>query len=343
MILGPFPPPFGGVSVHISRLKHMLETQYDIDVIDESKVAKPGVVHLQSFKLLPYLKRMFAADIVHIQSGHYFLRTLHFVVAKLLRKKVIVSLHSYAIDKKGNLEKKIDLLIVKNSDKVICVNREIRDRFSYKHTVVREAFLPPVLKHEDALPATLENWIMRKKADGQLICCGNAWRLVNYNQQDLYGLDLFVEIAKQCRENDMNVCFVFTISDQNGDISIEKYQKYIEDNDLKDIFYLYTQPVSFVRIIRLCDVVIRPTNTDGDALTIREGLYYHKHVIASDVVERPQNTILFKNRSVSSLFSRLREIYELMEAENEKGIDTGLHINEDTHQYKKFYMQEVYN
>jgi hypothetical protein len=51
--------------------------------------------------------------------------------------------------------------------------------------------------------------------------------------------------------------------------------------------------------------VLRTTNTDGDAISIREALDLNKIVIASDVVKRPQGVKLFKTRDVNSLVTTI--------------------------------------
>ena len=43
----------------------------------------------------------------------------------------------------------------------------------------------------------------------------------------------------------------------------------------------------FIPVLRLTDVLLKPTNTDGDAISVREALYLGVPVVASDVVERP--------------------------------------------------------
>lgn len=54
----------------------------------------------------------------------------------------------------------------------------------------------------------------------------------------------------------------------------------------------------------MCDMFIRPTNTDGDALSIREALTLKKPAIASNVCKRPEGTVLFENRNIDDLYSK---------------------------------------
>jgi hypothetical protein len=42
------------------------------------------------------------------------------------------------------------------------------------------------------------------------------------------------------------------------------------------------------------NVFLRPTKSDGDALSVRESLFLHKPVIASDAVPRPAGAIAYK-------------------------------------------------
>ena len=68
--------------------------------------------------------------------------------------------------------------------------------------------------------------------------------------------------------------------------------------------------LSFVKLIKYSDLVLRPTCTDGDALTVREALFLGKPVIASDIVSRPEGTILFKNRDYESMAGKVIEVLD---------------------------------
>lgn len=41
-------------------------------------------------------------------------------------------------------------------------------------------------------------------------------------------------------------------------------------------------------------MIIRNTPTDGDSLSVKEALYLHKPILATDAVSRPKGVILFK-------------------------------------------------
>ena len=93
--------------------------------------------------------------------------------------------------------------------------------------------------------------------------------------------------------------------------------------------------MSFVRLINHSDIVLRTTNTDGDALTIREALYFGKTVIASDVIGRPSGTKLFKNRDVDSLI----EAISTLSANNDPKMKEHVSSMDD---YRNLYLN-IYN
>jgi hypothetical protein len=341
LLIGPYPPPYGGVSIHIRRLKGILNTFFEMQIIDESQIKKKNIVNARALWPFPYLRLIIKSDVVHIHSGHYIFRLLHFIVSKTFGKKIILTIHSYSEEKKGITEKYIDKNIMKRVSKVVFVSEELFNRFSLPNSFLKEAFLPPRLSEEENLPPEISNWISKKKKDEYLIACANAWRLDTYKNEDLYGLDLCVEAAKCCAKMGMKLAFIFIVSDKNGKLDINDYRKLILDYNLEDIFLLYDSPVSFVKLIVESDIVLRTTNTDGDALTIREGIFFCKKVIASDVVQRPQLTDLFKNRDPESLTETIKKTYEnIRNRSTHTKIDSPLF---DYTGYLNFYKDILYN
>jgi len=334
VIIGPMPPPHGRISIHINRLSYLLRSDYKITNIDESRLIKPDQFNVRSLNLLSYLKTIAAADIIHVHSGIVLFRFFHFIIAKLMGKSLIVTYHSFAKRKVTIWDK----LIVKYSNKIICVSKEIANKLNIHEKLVKEAFLPPNISSEIELPLALSTWIGEMRKQHYIICCANASKLASYNGDDLYGLDLCIESAKILKERQQKVAFIFVVSDKTGDINVNVYKENIKDSKLNGIFYICEEAVSFVRLIEKSDLVLRPTNTDGDALTIREGLFFNKAVIASDVVVRPKGVRLFQSRSAISLSKRIEEyIYD----STSNGLSSYTTGNE--YDYLDFYKVKVYS
>ncbi|MDT7828083.1 glycosyltransferase [Pricia sp. S334] len=343
LIIGPYPPPFGGVSVHIKRLITLLSANFEIIKIDESPHLKPTLFNLRSFNFLTYFKLVSKSNIIHIHSGHYLLRLLHFCTAKILNKKMIITVHAYEEKGKTFIEKYIDLFIFKQTGLVILVSEEISQKFNLKNFLIKNAFLPPNLQEEEPLQLTINNWLQDKKDKGYFICCSNASRLDICNNEDLYGLDICIEAAKLCKEKNIKIAFVFIVSDTTGRLSVKLYEDLIQKYNLGNLFFLHKFSISFISLVKQADIILRATNTDGDALTVREGLFLGKIVIASDVVKRPAGTYIFKNRDLNSLMKVINEVDS--DLKNNSGIlTTATDLPQfNASNYKDFYLNYVYN
>ncbi len=307
VLIGPIPPPFGGVSIHIQRLSLLLEDDFEIAFIDESHIIKSKYFNIRSWNFISYFRRIIHSDLLYIHSGKRLLKFFHLLVGSIFLKKIILTIHSYRST--NNLFiRYADELIYRLSNLIVIVNPDILENLSLPvaKCVIIQPFIPPKMEIEPFLPTFVDNWIQDRKTKGRTILCANAWQLATYKNEDLYGLDLLIEVAGQLFKQKISISFVFNVA------SIEKfkeiYLKYhsiIEKSEFKDDFLLINENLSFVKLIEKSDVVIRPTNTDGDALTIREALFLGKPIIASDVVRRPEGTILFRTRDESDLGEKI--------------------------------------
>lgn len=338
LLIGPYPPPYGGVSVHIKRLKSLLSGGFDVDIVDEGRNRKDGIFNLRSLNIGRYLRKVFAADIVHIHSGLFFFRAFHFSIARLFFKKTIITIHGYE-PRKGDKVRVLDSLILNNCNKVIFVTKELAAWFRIKKHLIKDAFLPPDLNDEQEIPGEVINWIEKKKLQGYSISIANAWRLDSHNNEDLYGLDLCIDAAKKLKARGIKAAFVFVVCDNAGVIKIDPYKQIINYEGMEDYFLLWEAPLSFVKLILKSDIVLRPTNTDGDALTVREGMFLGKTVIASDVVPRPRHTILFKNRDADSLAQTIADF----KMRGQNNTETSPETVDSIAYYKAYYNNNIYN
>ena len=343
LITGPLPPPAGGISIHIWRLKHLLENDFTIDFIDESKERKSNYFNIKSLNIFRYLKKIIASDVLFIHSGNKILKKLHIITGKLFGKKVIITLHGYGPRRKMPF-RAIDAAVFKLADKIILVNSEIYKKLSLPldKCVVKHAFLPPVMSEEPNLPEYINEQIKIAKEQNKILICANASRLDTHNNQDLYGLDICVETIRRLVNNSLPVYFIFTVSSlAKGENRFNEALSLIKKYKLENNFLLLNEKLSFVKLIESSDIVLRPTNTDGDALTVREALFLGKKVLASDIVERPEGTNLFKTRDIDSLEKQLESLI------NEKKSNAVKNLNEtsdnDSNSLKDFYSTLISN
>lgn len=306
LITGPAPQNIGGISIHIRRLIHLLMENFTFDFVDEGHQRFAGIFNLRSLNIPLYLTKVIHADIVHIHSGNFILRSFQIIVCRFLfRKYTVVTVHRDP-RREGNLI--ITKFLLSRCNKVIMVNKEGFDAVytpSVNKYFLLPAFLPPVMEEEPELPKDVSEWVTKKKEEeNACVLVSNAYKMVINHGEDLYGLDLCIDamIALQNKSKDRSFCLVFVIADNSEQKElVEQYRKKIQENGLSSHILIWEKPLSFVRLVQMSDIVLRTTNTDGDAISVREALYLGKQIIASDIVKRPEGTILFKNRDARDL------------------------------------------
>ncbi len=333
VIVGPYPPPYGGISIHIKRIRKYLEKDYiEYIIYNESRIVEYeniiNVKPISSYKKfifrIPFLKY----DILHFHSTDL---KIHMLLGcyRFFGKKILLTIHGECwfsqLAKLNLVDHYLILLSLRNIDKIICVNPRIKEGlldlgFDSKKIEVIPAFIPPTSDEIEIIQ--LPEFFHKIRHKHKFLVTANAFRISFYKNQDLYGIDLSIELMKLLIDNGYrDIGFIYVIPDIGDYDYFKKMQNLVKKYTLEDNFYFYTKPVAYPAVINMCNLFIRPTNTDGDALSIREALTLQKPTIASDVCTRPEGTIFFKNRNIDDLYIKTTETinnYEEYRAKIEK-------------------------
>ena len=118
-----------------------------------------------------------------------------------------------------------------------------------------------------------------------------------------------IELTAKLKNVYPNLGFVFALANEKVNTEyINKMHLRIKELNLEENFYFLTGQKELWPIFKKASLMIRPTNTDGDALSIREALYFKCPAIASDICDRPEGTILFKNRNLDDLCDKVKDV-----------------------------------
>lgn len=338
-MVGPFPPPYGGVSVHIYRLTNLLKDNFFFDFIDESPLKKKDYFNLRSFNFIKYFNKVRKTEILYIHSGSNIVRIFNLLIGRIFAKKIILVLHGFT-SKPPKFIFFSNGIIYRIANIILVVNNDIKEKLFLPESkcIIKEAFLPPNEKQEPELPENIHKLILESKINNKVIISANAFRLEQYNDEDLYGLDLCIEVAKRLVNKKIPFIFIFVVStiDQKPEI-FHKNKELINQLNLKEFFYLISQKLSFVKLMEQSDIIVRPTNTDGDSLTIREGLFLNKKVLTSDVVKRPEGVTLFKNRDLQDFQQKLESM--IKEKDLKKDILNDKKQFQLIEEFRRFYIE----
>ena len=297
LFIGPIMPPKGGVSVHIDRLAALLRDDYAVSFLDESRQVKDSVPNIRKMSPLTYLKTILRADVVHVHSFSGLLKLWHVLWSRLLLKRVVLTVHS--VMSSGLAANVLLTISSRLAHTVVAVSDKVSQSISARSKVL-PAFIPPA-QSELAVSPQVSEWIAAKQAEGRFVFASNAYRLEQYQGQDLYGLDLIIDafsqdpIARRC------ACVFVIGAPDDEPAALQTYQALIAQRGMGGFFLLHTKSENFAGVAAVSDGTIRATSYDGDALSIRESLHLGKLTIASDAAQRPEGTRTFKSRDAQSL------------------------------------------
>lgn len=316
-LFGIYPPPYGGVSIHIKRLQEKLSRK-NIEV----KVFSIGKKKFS--QCLIQMLKINSKEIIHshftgikgkIFIGYYSL---------FLKKKTVITIHGAGLTEQYNSLNIILKIIyrygLQNVSHIIVVNPTIRDEclklgVQDKKISVISPYINPIINQKDYenIDKGVWNFIERRKKERDIIITANG-NIRFYNNEDLYGVDLMIELIKRLREKNYKTSLIFALlgyeqQSEKERIYFENLLNRIKEYSLGEFIYFYkVKNTEYYPILEKSNIFIRPTNTDGDAISLREGLYLKKICIASDVVIRPNKVILFKSRDIEDLLFKVENI-----------------------------------
>jgi hypothetical protein len=126
---------------------------------------------------------------------------------------------------------------------------------------------------------------------------------------DLYGFDHLVELTQRLRPAYPAIGTVICFADHRpaDEGYVEQLRASARARGVESNILFATEGGALLPVLDRTSVFIRPTNTDGDANSLREALALSVPAVASDVVERPEGTVLFRTRDLDDLTAQVRD------------------------------------
>ncbi len=317
-IIGPYPPPYGGVSIHVQRMHYILqERNVDHTVYTKIDPERPDLVDI-SRKENWWLKYFFTAkeNIIHFHNFDWREGVLSILMG-FRGKKVILTIHGEKFNDEINqsiwFKRKIFIWSLKNVDTVIAVNPKIKDLIISlgarpERVECIPAFITPIARDEDIAGIPQQAWAFINSH--KPIVSANASKIVFYNNEDLYGIDMCIDLCANLKNNYPQIGFVFCLPEVGDYEYLEQMKQKIKEKGIENNFLLQTKPCQMYPIIMKSDIFVRPTNTDGDAVSLREALCFKIPSIASDVVSRPEGVVIFRSRDTNDFTSKVKDVLD---------------------------------
>lgn len=305
-LVGKIPPPIGGVTMHTQRLSYWLSK---INGLSVTHIAPKFLSMIAFFGKMLLLRRK--SSVVHCQISSVWGALVVVFILRLSRSraKLVYSLHSefWIPDnaKKNTLRGWGGRHILANTSLIIADNKNIQEAaLAYASNVcVQSPFLPPINR---LLSQSLSSYLDLPELVAPVIVF-NAYRLVyRPDGRDVYGLDILLDAFGKIDFNATLILLIPVLGDD--DLSkIASILKFIPRNLNKDRIYLVSRvDIEGWQVIAKADVFVRPTITDGDALSVRESLYYGVPAVVSDCTARPPGVITFKTGDADDLAEKIK-------------------------------------
>lgn len=298
LLLGEYPPPIGGVTMHIKRFfdRYKKSDEIELTLLDIKK--RKVYSGNQTFSSGLSILKIMSADIVHIHLSNNIKIFIAFLF-KLFGKKVVYTHHNIRIN--NMMLFRFFMLFV---DKLILVNdKDIPENVKKYNYALIPAFLPATVS--TPLPVSVIN----KLRDYKYIISTNCFKMTFINGKDLYGFDLCVKAFGSLVEYNKIKNSLLVLVDPSGTSTeyVHKLIKTFKKNNNCSILFINNM-IDFNELSKRSTMVVRATRSDGDSLTIREALFLQKPVIASDVAYRAKGTILFENENNDDLANKILDV-----------------------------------
>lgn len=321
-IIGSYPPPYGGVAVHVHRLCALLD-QRGVDYVVYNATSDAGdgrrihgVYSKRREWLIKYL--LFGKEpVVYMMSGRLSAWVMSAMAAAWRGKRVLLRLRNSALPdwvKQSSWKRFWCRYALRRMSAVICVSQALADSaialgVDASRVHHSPGFLPPAnpTDRADVNPAV---WSFIERHRPILSANGKVdW----YQGVDLYALDHLVELAGRLKPDFPSLGLVICFWDHHSqdEAYLDKLRQRAVELGVADNILFNTQSGQFVPVIHASDVFLRPTNTDGDANSVREALYLGVPAVASDAVARPAGSIVFRTRDIDDLERRVRGVLTL--------------------------------
>ena len=318
-IIGSYPPPQGGVTTHILRLRDLLD-RADVDYMIYNTVSASSdgdrVVSVRSFRLLWMLWYIFFGKVpcVYVVSQ----RLLGWLAAAAMQqwhgRTVAIRLQNAKLleyVRIGGWRRTLSRYALCRVSAVVCVNQELVAAMQSigvdrRRIHMFPGFLPPVVSERDSAQVSPEVWRFSRARSPLVVANG---KVATWRGEDLYGLDLLVCLAERLKGEfpDLGIVVCFWDHPAKDQARLEQLIALAKAKGVEQNIFFNTAAGPFLPVLERADLLVRPTITDGDANSVREALYCGVPVVASDVVERPPGTITFTTRDIDDFAEKVRQ------------------------------------
>lgn len=318
VVVGPYPPPLGGVSAHVARVVTLLErsTGLKVGVLNHfGSDAAPVVIGALKRNPLRYFAegRRTRARLFHYHHSRRSVLIAFVLGQRRSDSRFVMTIHGLVAARRLNsrlpLVGRITTWALDRFDRIVVVNPEIeselREHVRPERLLMLPAFVPPTEQEAREYGPEPRAFF----ASGKVMIV-SAYRVQPLSGgRELYGLDLavdaFLRLAPAEPELKLAVLLARAPSWPRERLFARRLRRRLQEAGFGSrVLWLTGLPL--VPALQHDVVLVRPTRHDGDAVSIREALAADVPVVASDVVGRPSGVVTFPSGSLGDLCAAIQ-------------------------------------
>ncbi len=314
VLVGTFPPPLGGVSVHIKRLYFLLKKNgYSVRIWDTSKGRLWNI-----FLFVKYFMNCVTDSkyVFHYHDTSFNIMKMLLILHNKRDAELFFTNHNrWFMEGIGKNYPVHFSKFIESLSRLFVVNKNtIAD---YKNggfklperTEVISSFIMPNIEEKEEIEKTYPSELLRFIKNHNRTLLISAYRLILEKGIDLYGIDLSIELLNRLRNNNGNVGLIIALADdQFNNEYLIKLKKRINELSLESNIFFLTKQKEIWPLFEKIDLFLRPTYSDGFGVSVAEAISMNCNAIASDVCERAKGAIIFENRNLEDLEIKVKGI-----------------------------------
>ena len=318
LLLGPYPPPHGGVQIHLVALREYLRRAgvptAVIDITRHKKAEGDEIYYPKGALALIALLVRLEYDVVHLHFGGdltHRLQALTLVCTILRRRGLVLTFHSggYPSSHPGRRADKKTMrgFVLRRLDRIIAVNQALVETF-YRYGI-DERRVRLIAPHAFRGGQTVTGAGTKRELPaplGEFFGNHQPVLLTVGLLEPEYDLRLQIDMLEALRESHHDAGLVIIGSgsldaDLRAYIAAKPYSEHV-------LLCGDVPHAATLDAIARCDVMLRTTLYDGDSISVREALHMGTPVLATDNGMRPDGVHLFRGDGPRALDLSIREL-----------------------------------
>jgi len=319
-ILGIYPPPYGGVSVHIQRVTDQFLRQKNTVALFSTEQWLRKIFPLYVLKLVVWILIKRPHHIYYHSSYLNFSMVeliLLSMLKPLLRASVTIVDHDcrYLYHCSARYKRWYNWVLQRKGCSVVCIGESTwrsyqENKIRPSSCTVEHAFLPPDARSANLVMQTYPSSLMTFLNEYTPLIAVSAAHAMLVSDEDVYGLDQCIDMLAGIKKQYPDAGLLIGLPQIRNIGYFEILRQRMKERGVAEQVYILQGNKEFWPLLNNIDIFVRPTLSDGDSVSVREALHFNVPVIASDVVERPRGVYCFKQGDRDDFTNVTKEVLQ---------------------------------